>query len=268
MFWSKKSPRQSSPLRPPTDHIARAPLLDPETRTPLVPKVTPGYYPEFHTLDQQDYWDATTRKVVLDRVNSVPEIRFFNPEETLTIRAVIDRVLPQDDRTDATRIPILPFIDERLYLNRIGGYRYEDMPSDQQAYRLAARAFDTMAHELHRKPFYTLLTLEQETILQSVHDAKPHGAQQLWQQMNIKRFWSMLITDCCTVYYAHPYAWDEIGFGGPAYPRGYMRLERGDAEPWEVGEQHYDWLAPDDTLSDHPQTGGQESPHHGQAGTH
>jgi len=25
-------------------------------------------------------------------------------------------------------------------------------------------------------------------------------------------------------FYSHPWAWNEIGFGGPAYPRGYMRL--------------------------------------------
>jgi hypothetical protein len=265
MFW-KKNPHQASST--PTHQISRQPLLDPETRTPLHPKHTPGYYPDFYTLDQQNYWDAATRKVVLDRVNHIPAIRFFTNEEAPTMQAVIDRVLPQDDRTDATRIPILPFLDERLHLNRIEGYRYEDMPSDQQAYRLAACAFDTMAHELHGKSFPTLLILQQETILQSVHDAKPCGAQSVWQQMNIKRFWSLLVTDCCTVYYAHPYAWDEIGFGGPAYPRGYMRLEGGEADPWEVDEQRYEWLAPDDTLSDRPQTGDQESSHHGQAGTH
>ena len=36
------------------------------------------------------------------------------------------------------------------------------------------------------------------------------------------------------VYYAHPYAWDEIGFGGPAYPRGYFALNHGAPEPWEA----------------------------------
>ena len=25
-------------------------------------------------------------------------------------------------------------------------------------------------------------------------------------------------------FYSHPWAWNEIGFGGPAYPQGYMRL--------------------------------------------
>jgi hypothetical protein len=266
MFWKKKSRESSST---PGRHAQRNPLLDPASRTALEPKHTPGYYPGFHTLDQQDYWDAATRGVVLDRVKSIPSIRFFTQDEAITMQAVIDRILPQDDRTDATRIPILPFLDERLHLNRIEGYRYEDMPSDQEAYRLACRAIDAMSHESYSKPFHTLRTLEQETILRSLHDAKPLAARTLWQQMNIKRFWAMLVADCCAVYYAHPYAWDEVGFGGPAYPRGYMRLEGGEAEPWEVNEQRYEWIAPDDTLSDRPrETGEQEASHHGQAGTH
>ena len=62
--------------------------------------------------------------------------------------------------------------------------------------------------------------------------------------MSVKRFWPMLVGDCSAVYYAHPWAWDEIGFGGPAYPRGYMRLEGGEPEPWEVDEQRYEWIAP------------------------
>lgn len=267
MFWNKKKPQESPSTR--SQHTENAPLLDPETRAALEPKHTPGYYPGFHTLDQQNYWDAATRKVVLNRVKNIPPIRFFTPDEAATMQAVVERILPQDDRTDATRIPILPFLDERLHLNRIEGYRYEDMPSDQEAYRLAIRAIDTMSHELHNKPFHIMRTLEQETMLQSLHDAKPQAAQALWQQMNIKRFWSMLVSDCCAVYYAHPYAWDEVGFGGPAYPRGYMRLEDGASEPWEVNEQPYEWISPDDTISDRPQkTGEQETSHHGQAGTH
>ena len=30
-------------------------------------------------------------------------------------------------------------------------------------------------------------------------------------------------------FYSHPWAWNEIGFGGPAYPRGYARLGPGSA---------------------------------------
>lgn len=266
MFWGKKKSRPTPALAP---DGGREAVLDPATRTALAPKVTPGYYPDFHTLDQQSYWDNATRNLVHDRINNVPSLHFFTSEEAEVMKAVVNRIFPQEDRTVASRIPILPFLDERLHLNHMEGYRYEDMPPDQEAYRLAVRAIDAMAHELHKQAFPTLLTLEQETILQSLHDAKPLAAQALWQQMNLKRFWSMLVSDCCSIYYAHPSAWDEVGFGGPAYPRGYMRLEGGEAEPWEVNEQRYNWLAPEDTLSDRPQqTAEQDSSHGGQAGTH
>ena len=163
------------------------------------------------------------------------------------MRAVVDRVLPQEDREHAYRIDVLAGIDERLFENRLEGYRYADMPPDQDAYRLAARAFEAHGHEQYGQSFHALDTTRQETLLRSVHHAEPLAAKELWSQMNIKRFWTMLVADCCSVYYAHPYAWDEIGFGGPAYPRGYMRLEEGEPEPWEVDEQRYEWAAPDDS---------------------
>jgi hypothetical protein len=40
-------------------------------------------------------------------------------------------------------------------------------------------------------------------------------------------------------FYSHPWAFNEIGFGGPAYPRGYMRMGVGDhvgREPHEGAE--------------------------------
>ena len=246
-------------------------LRDPVTDKTLAPREQPGYYLGFRTLDQQKYWDAATRKVVLERVTRMIPMRFFTPDEARTMEAVVDRIIPQEDRTAEQRIPILPSIDERLFTGRIEGYRYSDMPQDQEAYRLGARAFEQMAQTLHGRAFHELKTIEQEQILQSVHHAKPKAAQELWSQMNIKRFWTLLVSDCCAVYYAHPWAWDEIGFGGPAYPRGYMRLEEGEPEPWEVDEERYEWEPPVDTISGEEQkhgSGSEHQTHHGQGGTH
>ena len=64
-------------------------------------------------------------------------------------------------------------------------------------------------------------------------------------------FWQVIMGDAIDAYYAHPWAWDEIGFGGPAYPRAYTRSERGEPEPWEVEEQRYEWLAPAGTAVSH-----------------
>jgi hypothetical protein len=74
-----------------------------------------------------------------------------------------------------------------------------------------------------------------------------------------------MMGDAIDAYYAHPWAWDEIGFGGPAYPRAYTRLERGEPEPWEVEEKRYDWLAPEDSVSDEVESAAH---HHTEADQH
>lgn len=248
----------------------RMPVTDPVTGQ-AIERDQPGYYAGFSTLDQQAYWDEATRKLVLKRMSEDLPIRFFTPDEARTMGAVADRILPQEDRSPSRRIPILPGIDDRLFHNRIDGYRYDDMPPDQDAYRIAAKAFAEMAETVHGRPFDELDTLEQEKLIQTVHSETPAAAEETWKGVNLKRFWSLLVSDCCGVYYAHPWAWDEVGFGGPAYPRGYMRLEEGQPEPWEVDEQRYLWAAPADTISGTKQgedAGEKEQSSPGQGGTH
>jgi hypothetical protein len=246
--------------------------LDPQTGERLPRMEQPGYYPGYSTLSQQTFWDAATRRKVLERVHKVPPLRFFSVEEARLMEVVVAHLLPQDDRHPSRRIPIAPIIDERLHFGRTPGYRFEKMPTDPVAYRLGFRALDQMARKSWNRSFLDLAWREQEELLKSIHDAKPKpGAEDVWQHMEIHRFWALLVQDCAEAYYAHPWAWDEIGFGGPAYPRGYMRLEHGEPEPWEVAEQRYEWLAPSDVLSDPKEreiAAHSEHPPAGQGGTH
>lgn len=230
----------------------------------------PGYYSGYSTLAQKKSWEQATRDVVTGRVEKVPEIRFFTKEEATLLGAVIDRVIPQDDRSADKTIPILPILDERLYKNSLNGFRYEDMPPDREAYRLAIKAIEEMAQERFHEPFANLTVHRQELILKSIHDGEPDPANALWEKMPIHRFWAMLMEDCVTAYYSHPWAWDEIGFGGPAYPRGYMRLENGLPEPWEKDEHRYDWNAPVDSLSQLDEEGAppEHESLHGHGGSH
>lgn len=246
--------------------------VNPKTGKPIQPMAHPGYYPGYSTLSQKAFWDEATRNVVLARVEQVPPVRFFSPQEAELMQAVCDRLLPQDDRDEAHKIPVLNYIDNRLYNRQIDGYRFADMPPDHEAHRLGLQAIETIARSMYGRSFVQLNQTEQDTILKSIHDGNPPAAQEIWQKMPVNRFWMLLMQDVVDAYYAHPYAWDEIGFGGPAYPRGYMRLEGGKPEPWEVDEQRYEWEAPTGSLSDrYEPIGGpghhkQQTP--GQEGTH
>ncbi|HEY7790977.1 MAG TPA: gluconate 2-dehydrogenase subunit 3 family protein [Vicinamibacterales bacterium] len=218
--------------------------VNPDTGEPIPPRETPGYYPGYHTLDQQAFWDAATRDTIRTRVHDVPPIRFFTAEEAALLTAICARVLPQDDRDEAHRIPIVNHIDARLFENRHEGYRYEDMPPDREAHRLGLSGIDAVARHLFQEGFRKLLPEEQDAVLLTLHEGRPPAGQEIWARMPVHRYWMLLVGDVVAVYYAHPWAWDEIGFGGPAYPRGYFRLERGEPEPWEKAEQRYLWRAP------------------------
>jgi hypothetical protein len=247
--------------------------LDPATGQPRPRTEQPGYYPGYRTLDQRAFWDEATRRKVLERVHNVPEIRFFTKEEARLMETIAGHLLPQDDRHPSRHIPIVPPIDRRLHAGRTPGYRFAKMPPDGEAYRLGFRALEQIArHSYGDRPFEKLSWAEQDELLKSIHDAKPKaGAEDIWKKMEIHRFWALVLQDCLEAYYAHPWAWDEIGFGGPAYPRGYMRLEHGDPEPWEVEEKRYEWEAPSAALSD-PKSeeiaAHSKHPAAGQGGTH
>jgi hypothetical protein len=246
--------------------------IDAATGKPIPAQLQPGYYPGLSTLSQQKFWDAATREKVLARVHSTPPIRFFTPEEAALMEILAEHILPQDDRLPSVRIAIVPRIDERLQKGGTPGYRFAKMPPDAEAYRLGFQAIEQIAKRSYVLAFQELAWGEQDKLLKSIHDAKPMaGAEEIWQRMEIHRYWALVVQDCIEAYYAHPLAWDEIGFGGPAYPRGYMRLEHGEPEPWEVEERRYEWLAPHDAVSDPEEAdiaAHSEHPPHGQGGTH
>lgn len=223
--------------------------INPETKSPLPEMAQPGYYPGYSTLGQSRFWDAATREVVLGRMTDVPPIRFFTPDEAEQFRAVIDRIMPQDDRDEAHRIPILPYIDTNLVNDGMTGTRFEGMPPQPEAFRRGLQGIEAIGQFLYHKPFTELEPREQDAVLKTLHDDDPPAGQDIWHELNVERFWLMLVGSVVSVYYAHPFAWDEIGYGGPAYPRGYFRLLGGQPEPWEVAEVRYEWEAPPDSLS-------------------
>lgn len=224
------------------------------TGKPLAPRRTPGYYPGFSTLSQSSFWDEATRRVVTNRVDSPPPLKFFSSEEFEFWTVVFAHLIPQNDRTVDRQIPLVAPLDHRLHINQTVGYRFETMPQDRDAYRLGHEALNEEARQQFGSDFLSLAYREQDLVLKAIHDGKPQAAAEIWSRMPVHRFWQLMMGDAIDAYYAHPWAWDEIGFGGPAYPRAYTRLERGEPEPWEVEEQRYEWASPEDAVSDEVQS--------------
>ena len=56
----------------------------------------------------------------------------------------------------------------------------------------------------------------------------------MWDELPAARAWKVVTRAILSAFYSHPWAWNEIGFGGPAYPRGYARIGAGQRESWEA----------------------------------
>ncbi len=222
---------------------------DVESGEPLPARRQPGYYPGYSTLSQKAFWDKATRDLILHRVEQVPGRHYFSEVEWAFWTVVFAHLIPQTDRTAERRIPIVGPLDHRLHTDQIAGYRYESMPTLRQAYKLGQAAIEAEAMHRYRGEFLVLPHLQQDLVLRAIHDGQPEAAPEVWKRMSVHRFWQQIMNDAVEIYYAHPWAWDEIGFGGPAYPRAYTRLERGDPEPWEVAEQRYQWAEPNASVS-------------------
>jgi hypothetical protein len=178
-----------------------------------------GRYPDFDVFDALDTWDAATRKVVLARLEPPGPLRFFSPAEEPGLRAFCDTVLAQDAEP---RIPVAEMVDAKLADGRLDGYQYLDMPDDRETWRLALAGLDHTALERHEHCFAECVGAEREAIVGDLANGRVDGGP--WEQLNVARAWTVVMRAALAAFYSHPWAWNEIGFGGPAYPRGFMRL--------------------------------------------
>ena len=195
--------------------------------------LTPGSaeprFPGYDVMRQHRTWDDVTRSVVTARLRPSDPPRFFTAEEEPVARALLDRLLAQDDDP---RVPVFEVIDVRLAERRGDGFRYEDLPDDREAWRLSIAGLDETARNDFGRPFGQLEHRQQRDIIEAVRLCKA-----TWHGLPAARLFSLWMRYACSAFYAHPWAWNEIGFGGPAYPRGYKYLALGAREPWEVAER-------------------------------
>ena len=196
-----------------------------------------GRFPGYDVAAQARSWDPATAGVVLSRIGRPPGLRFFTPAEQACAGALFTRLLATDGELpyeDDIGVPVLQLVDSRLAEMQTDGWHYEDMPEDDEAWRRSLAALDEDARARHGggRVFAELPAGEQEEIIQKVQDRS--GGQ--WHGMPASHVWSLWTRYACTAFYSHPQAWNEIGFGGPAYPRGYIRLGPDLREPWEVAD--------------------------------
>lgn len=216
----------------------------------VVPGARSERFPGFRPDAESEHWDAVTTGAVLERIGMPPDIRFFTPAEEAVGTALCDQLLGQhsddhqlppshraDRHTHARppgHVPVLNMIDARLAQKESDGWRYEDMPHDGEAWRRSLVGLNDDARNEFATDFALCGFEQQASLVQAVQDL----GSRTWHGLRADHVWSLWTRYACTAFYAHPSAWAEIGFPGPAYPRGYKNVGVDALEPFEVADAH------------------------------
>jgi gluconate 2-dehydrogenase subunit 3-like protein len=214
-------------LRPGKEPLPRDWL--PRQRRGVTPQMI-GRYPDYDVLESSDTWDAATRRAVLARLAPHGPLRFFTADEEPTLRAFCDVATAQDAEP---RIPVAEMVDEKLAAGKLDGFRHAGMPDDRDTWRLVLRGLDQAAAARAGAPSFARCPEGPRAEIMDALEAGTLEAPSL-EGLDGGLAWSVCMRMILAAFYAHPWAWNEIGFGGPAYPRGFMRMgPLGTREPFE-----------------------------------
>jgi Gluconate 2-dehydrogenase subunit 3 len=208
-------------------------------------------YPGYNVLDKRDTpsWDDATRQVIDERLATPDVARFCSEAEWQTLSALCAAIVPQTGRHAHERgdggserspqagltVPLAAIVDEKLAANRGDGYRDARLPPLREAWRIGLAALDAESRARFRAAFGSI----DEPSRISLIDQMQRGelSDPAWHRMPCALFFTeRVLHDICGAYYSHPRAWNEIGFGGPANPRGYVRMFFDRRDPWEASE--------------------------------
>jgi hypothetical protein len=195
-------------------------------------------YPGYDVLSKWSTvsFDTLTRGVIRQRLAGPPERRFFTEAEFATLEAAAARLAPTPER--GSQPPIAGWIDAELYEGRDEGWREEGRPPIPDGWRLGLKSLTEEAQAQYGRPFVDLDEATQVAFLHRVQAGKVDGTR--WSVFPAKAFFADLLKSVAGVYYSYPQAWSEIGFGGPASPRGYVRIGLDEHDPWEAREAGQD----------------------------
>jgi gluconate 2-dehydrogenase subunit 3-like protein len=185
-------------------------------------------FPGFGILRQVPHWDQVTADLVTSRTGPPPAVKFFTVNEEACAAVLFDLLL---DQHDESRVPVLQMVDARLAAGETDGWRYVDMPEDGQAWRDTLSFLDADAAGRCGTTFAEAPLADQVVLVQAIQD---QASGDTWHGLPAKHVWSLWTRYACTAFYSHPAAWAEIGFPGPAYPRGYKNMGVNKREPYEV----------------------------------
>jgi len=113
------------------------------------------------------------------------------------------------------------------------GEREKNIPPEGELLRAGLKELDTAALVLYGHGAAELAREVRAALLAELQ-LGTIAADMKWSSKIQQALFKKIAVSVVKAYYSHPTIWSEIGYAGPAYPRGYVRSEYGLTDPWEA----------------------------------
>lgn len=188
----------------------------------------------YDVLDKRDTpsWNDKTREAIDDRLALQVLDGILDDLQLASLRHLLSRVVPDPSGRPPTTT--LAMIVRRIAENASDGYRDHRLPQMADCWKRGLDALEAEGRARHGAAFASLKPVEVDALLKCVASANVKAD---WGNLPSDLFWSKrLLPDCISAHWAQPSLWSAMGFGGPASPRGYVRLGLNRRDPWEAEE--------------------------------
>jgi len=188
------------------------------------------HYPQYHVLEQAEHWDPHTSEIVYDRIKYTYSPSFLAPSEVELLKQICMHLI--DDKNEEILDYIIRHIDETLSSNIGENQREVGIPPGQELMREGLKFINSITKQYNYMQFIESNDNAQLAMLEQLNKGKLSSND--WTIKLQKALFKKILSLTVDAYYSHPLIWSEIGYGGPAYPRGYVRTEIGNLDPWEA----------------------------------
>jgi hypothetical protein len=192
-----------------------------------------SHYEGFNVMKQKEHWDPHTLEIVEKRLllKKCQRLTYFKQQEAQTLIELCCVIL--DDRRDPILSYVIHHFESKLKANIGEAQRKKGLPKESQLIHQGLQALSDFCVVKYDSPYNEL----KESVRKDLADKMIQGNIQFQVEGShfpVKDFMKKIMTEAISAYYSHPLVWSEIGYAGPAYPRGYVRSEWGLTDPWEA----------------------------------
>jgi hypothetical protein len=193
-------------------------------------------YPNFDVMHEEKHWDDHTREIVNQRLQttSLYPLQFLTLQEANTLSQLCSLLL--DDHNHPVIAFVVHHFDSTLRSSVGESQRHIGVPTQTVLIRDGLALLDRAC----LLQYGSFLDGCENDIQGVIISELMQGSFQLLSEqkhINTHDFMQKILAEAVSAYYSYPSIWSEIGYAGPAYPRGYIRSELGLTDPWEAKKE-------------------------------